>query len=31
MTAFVLSGITCLVTFGGGLLALRLQAYLGWS
>lgn len=29
MAAFVLSGVTCVVTFGGGLLALRLQAYRG--
>jgi zinc transporter ZupT len=29
MTAFVLSGVTCVVTLGGGLLALRLQAYRG--
>lgn len=29
MTALVLSGVTCVVTLGGGLLALRLQAYRG--
>jgi ZIP family zinc transporter len=29
MTALLLSGVTCLVTLGGGLLALRLQAYRG--
>ena len=29
MTALLVSGATCLVTLGGGLLVLRLQAYRG--